>query len=102
MTDPVSLQEEESESQGQNLQVRSLPPQQGDLHFHTLHSLLTGGKSGSRWGVGLPPLELHPSNPWEVEEATPADSGCQRRALRTEDGRRRGEKREEPARREDG
>lgn len=51
----VSLQEEESESQGQNLQVHSLPPHQGDLHFHTHHSLLTGGKSGSRWGVGLPP-----------------------------------------------
>lgn len=102
----VSLQEEESESQGQNLQVRSLPPHQGNLHFHIHHSLLTGGKSGSRWGVGLPPPELHPSNPWEVEEATPADSSCQPARQRrgepgTEDRRWRGEKRDEPARRED-
>lgn len=46
--------------------------------------------------MGLPPLELQPSNPREVEEATPADSSCQRREPRTEDGRWRGEKREEP------
>lgn len=86
----VSLQEEDSESRGQNLH----------------HSLLAGGKSGSRWGVGLPPPELHPSNPWEVEEATPAASSCQPARQRkgepgTEDRRWRGEKRDEPARREE-
>lgn len=27
--------------------------------------------------MGLPAPELYPSNPWEVEEVTPADSNCQ-------------------------
>lgn len=57
-----------------------------------------GGKSGSRWGVGLPAPELHPSNPWEVREVTPTGSNCQlasrRRGKRGDRGRE-----EKPARR---
>lgn len=66
-----------SAGSGPNLRACSLLSQQSDPHFPALHSLLAGGKSGSRWGVGLPAPVLHPSNPWEVGEMTPADSNCQ-------------------------
>ncbi|CAB1449871.1 unnamed protein product [Pleuronectes platessa] len=71
---------------------------QSDPHIPELHSLLTGGKSGSRWGVGLPAPKLHPSNPREVEEVTLTDSNCQlasqRRGKRGDRGQEeRGEER---------
>ncbi|KAK2823921.1 hypothetical protein Q5P01_021096 [Channa striata] len=66
----VSLQKEHQ--YGPNLQTRSPLSQQRDLHFPTFHSLLTGGKSGSRWGVGLPAPELHPQAPGKWGRLSPA------------------------------
>lgn len=87
---------------GQTLSLQpALPAERPALP--ALHSLLAGGKSGSRWGVGLPAPELRPSNPWDVGEVTLADSNCQPARQRrgkpgTEDRRWRGEERGEERR----
>lgn len=50
----------------------ALPAEQARASPHFTR-LLAGGKSGSRWGVGLPT----PKPPWEEGEVTPTGSNCQ-------------------------
>lgn len=69
------LEEEEEESRGRNLPVRSLPPQQGDpllTHF-TRFSLGASQGAAGAWGFHLQSCTLHTPGRWRRRpQPTPA------------------------------